>query len=698
MARNTVVVSITSNNKGLQKGLGQSQSALGKLGKIAGGATKLVAGVGAALIGVATVGGFSRALKLDEANTKLKALGYSMSDMEAITDSALTSVRGTAYGLDSAVNSAVGLLAAGIKPGKELTGVLTTISNTAALAGTSMDDMGAIFNKIAANGKVTTQEMNQLADRGVPIWQYLGESIGVNNEQLRKMISAGEVTTSMFTSALGPAVEGIAGTMGGTFQGSLNNARAALGRFGAAFIAPAIPVLTALLQKFTGWVDKLAARVKPLTDRWAEFLSALDLTKTPNIGPMFAGVLDAAIKGITKAADWLATGGAQRLFDGLVKGRDALFRAASQAFPAILDGLLTAIPQIIGGLSTLLQQLVAFIADSAPKILDGAVSMFSALIDGALAILPGLLDAITSLIPNIVATVLGMLPKVLDAAVELFTGLIEAVPIILPELITTIVGLIPILVVTILKLVPKILTAAIKVFTSLVTSIPMILPNLLIEIVNMLPKIVSTIVSMVPDLIDAGIELFTTLVEAIPTIARKLGPALQQLGPKMTSAIRRMVPQLVTAGRDLIQGLVNGLWRASGRVGSALLSIAKNAVGSFLSFFGIASPSKLMAGFGGNLVQGLVKGIDQTERLAVRAIDGLSTAVTGAFDPRLDASMSITSANGGRLYGPGHAPTGNTYNITIQAVAPNAEVGRAVTAAIDAYERVKRPGPSGVMA
>lgn len=370
MAKNTVIVSITANTKGLQKGLGDASSLLGGLGGLAKVAVGTIAAIGAGLAGLAVGGGISRAIGLDTANTKFKALGYTGEQIETIMESALASVKGTAFGLDAAGTVAANALAAGIKPGDELTRVLSTIADTAALSGSSMEDVGAIFNKIASNTKVTTMEMNQLADRGVPVWQYLADSIGVSIPELRKMVEAGEISSDMFLNAMEPAVAGVADTMGGSFLGSLKNAQAALSRLGAAFVAPALPVLTSLLGEFMTVVDGLAVMLQPAADKFGAWLSTIN---TEGVGQSALDFITAVIEAIPDFITFITE----------VSPLSAILQALIPILPTIAD--------LIGRMADAALE----IADALAPLIPIAVELFSDLL---IALLPVAVIAVESLV------------------------------------------------------------------------------------------------------------------------------------------------------------------------------------------------------------------------------------------------------------------------------------------------------------
>lgn len=196
--------------------------------------TKPALVAGSALAAMTLKAGFSRFTKIDEARAKLKGLGNDAKKVDAIMDNALQSVIGTQYNLDEAATTAASAVAAGIKPGKDLTKYLSSVTDAAAIAGISMADMGSIFNKVAAKGKATAREIMELANRGIPIWQYLAKETGKSVAEVQKAVSKGEVDISVFRKAIENNIGGAAKTMGKiSWKGAIANFKAAVGRIGA---------------------------------------------------------------------------------------------------------------------------------------------------------------------------------------------------------------------------------------------------------------------------------------------------------------------------------------------------------------------------------------------------------------------------------------------------------------------------------
>lgn len=237
------------------KSLGSKFSGL--VGKVAKRGLQTAGVAGGLAFGTALAKGMGRLNAIEQAEAKLGALGHTAEGVEKIMDNALASVEGTAYGLGDAASVAAGVVAAGVKPGKELEGVLKTVANSAALAGMEMGEMGAIFNKAAASGKVQGDIINQLGDRGIPILQFLADELGVTAGEVSKLAAEGKVDFKTFERAMKEGVGDAATAMGGTVSGAIANTQAALGRLGASALRGAFSKVPSALGKVQSALDDL---------------------------------------------------------------------------------------------------------------------------------------------------------------------------------------------------------------------------------------------------------------------------------------------------------------------------------------------------------------------------------------------------------------------------------------------------------
>ena len=194
------IVADTSRLPGqIKKSLGSASGYGTSAGKTIG--EKLTSGIGktlkAGVIGVGAAAGgalagsiakgVGRLNSLDQASAKLEALGNSGQEVDGIMSNALASVKGTAFGIGEAAGTAATMVASGVKPGKELESVLTGVADSAAIAGVGMDDMGLIWGKVAAKGKLDGETMAQMLERQIPIYDILSEKTGIARSEERRV-------------------------------------------------------------------------------------------------------------------------------------------------------------------------------------------------------------------------------------------------------------------------------------------------------------------------------------------------------------------------------------------------------------------------------------------------------------------------------------------------------------------------------
>lgn len=531
---------------------GAEKKSNGFFGKLAKGAVGVVAGAVAA-IGAVTVGkGIARALNIEDAQAKLKGLGHDTQAITSIMDDALASVKGTAFGLDTAATLAASAVAAGIKPGRDLERYLRLTADAATIAGGSMDDLGRVMNNVTTLGAAYNDSLQILAQKGLPIYDWLAEKMGVTTAEVKKLASEGKISAEVFREAIEENIAGAALTAGDTTRGAFANMMAAFGRLGAMFAGPGLEAAKNFFGEITELTDGIGERIKPLTDKFGTILSGIDMS---NMAESILGFFDTFDIGA------LITSGMQ--------GRTNLIQAGLGIAQSLLDGLIAAIPQIVEGAASMVTSILEMIIAYGPSLLTAAVELFTGLVQGVITILPTLIETIVGLVPVIAQTLLVLVPELLTAAVELFNSLVAAIPVIIPMLVDAIVNLLPVLVQTILTLIPQLIQGAINLFMAIVNAIPVILPALIQGIIKLLPVIINSVISLIPALIDGAVQLFTALVRAIPVIVPQLIDAIATLGPQMINTILGIVPQLFNAGKAIIRGLIDGVKSMFGAVGDA---------------------------------------------------------------------------------------------------------------------------------
>lgn len=101
-------------------------------------------------------------------------------------------------------------------PTDQLIARMTMLGDIAAGTGKPIGDFAKIYAKVKATGKVSLETLNQLAERGVPIYQTLAQAMGVSRSEMLSMISKGKVGFTDLHAALASTT-----AAGGIFAGGM---------------------------------------------------------------------------------------------------------------------------------------------------------------------------------------------------------------------------------------------------------------------------------------------------------------------------------------------------------------------------------------------------------------------------------------------------------------------------------------------
>lgn len=288
-----------------------------KSGKFLGGGitkglkvgTVAIAAMAATVGALAIKGGISRALSIEDAQAKLVGLGHDTKSVEKIMENAMNAVKGTAYGFGDAAGLAGTMVAAGIKPGKDLEDTLKRVADSATIAGTDLGDMGMIWGKTAAKGKVDGQIINQMLERQIPIYDILGARMGKSAEEIATMVSKGKISFEDFSEAMNDNIGGAALDSGKTTRGAWANMLAALSRIGEKLVAKVLPKAREFFNAMIQWADKIAPAAEKagewLGDALVKFGGFLTTTVAPAVQTLGKALMDRVVPALKSAGDWI---------------------------------------------------------------------------------------------------------------------------------------------------------------------------------------------------------------------------------------------------------------------------------------------------------------------------------------------------------------------------------------------------------
>ena len=129
---------------------------------------------------------------LETMQTAFESMLGSSSAAKKMTEDLLKFSASTPFQISGIGKASKQLLAAGVAAA-DVTGKLKVIGDVAAGANIPIEEMTKIFTKGMAKGKLQAEELNQMAERGIPILDELAKMYGVTKGEIYKMASEGKI-------------------------------------------------------------------------------------------------------------------------------------------------------------------------------------------------------------------------------------------------------------------------------------------------------------------------------------------------------------------------------------------------------------------------------------------------------------------------------------------------------------------------
>lgn len=368
----------------------------------------------------------------------------------------------------------------------------------------------------------------------------------------------------------------------------------------------------------------------------------------------------------------------QELLPRIVEATTSLIGTVSEQLPAILGtvlpslvegatnlvtGLMAALPSVLSVLAdvapTVINTLVPALIELLPQITQTGIDVIVSLAQGIADALPQLIPAATDAIIEIVEVLTSPenLGNLIDAALAIILALVDGLVDATPKLIAAVPDVIANLVTAIIANMPKILEAGVEITMALADGLIKALPELIAAIPNLILGIVQGIIDNLPEIIMAGPKIIaalaTGLIEAIPDIVMVIPQLIRSIVDTFLSF------DWGSIGKNIVEGIKNGFVNMWNSFKQTVENVFTGLVDGVKSFLGIASPSKVFAGIGGYMAEGLGQGFDKEFSSVKRGIQS-----------QLDfGTMTFGMSSFGHLPAlAGAGTTNNYYNINADRV------------------------------
>lgn len=263
------------------------------------------------------------------------------------------------------------------------------------------------------------------------------------------------------------------------------------------------------------------------------------------------------------------------------------------------------VPKFMEAGKDILEAFLGAITDNLPEIAVVALDVITSLFNGIVDNLPEIIDAAMQVVNTVIQTISEMLPEIVTAGVQLITTLANSLAEQAPTLIPVILDGLMAMVKALIDNAPELLKAALTLIKALAKGLIDYLPQLIERLPEIIEGIVNFLTSQPAELISAALEIIlqlaSGLIEAIPDLVMKLPEIITSIVNGLLEGLGR----IADVGKNLVEGLWNGIDDKVEWIKDKIKGFGKKVLDGIKSFFGISSPSKVMAQMGEYLGEGL---------------------------------------------------------------------------------------------
>lgn len=337
----------------------------------------------------------------------------------------------------------------------------------------------------------------------------------------------------------------------------------------------------------------------------------------------------------------------------------------TQMLQSLGAGLAQGVPNFLAQALPMVLQFTETLRTNFGNIVDAGIDLLLNLAQGIANGLPTLIEYVPQIVTNIAGLINDNAPKLLAAGLHIIVtlglGLIQAIPTLIaniPQIIQAVVSVFTAFnwislgsnIITMLKngitsMVSAVQSAGTSIFDAVKNAIANLPATLQSLGSNAITSMANGLKSMLGSVLSAARGILTGIVGIIKGLPGQLWSLAKSAASKLWNAF--VVKDWNGLGTNIIQGIINGIGSMGGALWEAATNVAKSALNAIKSFFGIASPSKLMQfEIGPYIPQGLALGIEKNAGYVTDAMDDLGLQSTSRLRSTIAAGTPSVNSVG----------------------------------------------------
>lgn len=337
----------------------------------------------------------------------------------------------------------------------------------------------------------------------------------------------------------------------------------------------------------------------------------------------------------------------------------------TQMLQSLGAGLAQGVPNFLAQALPMVLQFTETLRTNFGNIVDAGIDLLLNLAQGIANGLPTLIEYVPQIVTNIAGLINDNAPKLLAAGLHIIVtlglGLIQAIPTLIaniPQIIQAVVSVFTAFnwislgsnIITMLKngitsMVSAVQSAGTSIFDAVKNAIANLPATLQSLGSNAITSMANGLKSMLGSVLSAARGILTGIVGIIKGLPGQLWSLAKSAASKLWNAF--VAKDWNGLGTNIIQGIINGIGSMAGALWEAATNVAKSALNAIKSFFGIASPSKLMQfEIGPYIPQGLALGIEKNAGYVTDAMDDLGLQSTSRLRSTIAAGTPSVNSVG----------------------------------------------------
>lgn len=488
--------------------------------------------------------------------------------------------------------------------GKDLEKNIIAVGDAVSAVGGNTETLNGVataLTQISMKGKVSAEEMQQLAERGIPAYKLLAEGMGVTEAQLMDLMKDGEV---MANEALPILISQMEKAFGGSMASQVGTFNAGVSTLKDRFKALAGHLSKPLFDKLTEGINK----VNPILEK---------LTASLGSEAGFMGTIRKFAPGI----------------EPFVQTAISIFTTMGETVGVIIQSM----TNFWNEHSSWLMPLITFVWGFISNVILNTITSIGTIVQSGLAVVDGVINFFQNLFKGN------------------FSGCWESIKQIFSNAIAFVISWMQV----------SFVAKGISLVKNMATGIPNLIKGLWSSGKNLFSQGVSACINFVKNLLSGATSNFNTLrtfganaFQALWSVAKNM---MSRLLSSVISSIRQVPTNvrnfmnqavnvlkginLFSIGKNMIQGLINGIKNMAGNVVGAIGSVVNGAISKAKKTLGINSPSKLFMQFGKWTGEGLAIGIDDENNRVTKASKGLASSVIGGYNANLRGIKTNSNNN-----------------------------------------------------